>query len=83
MTTCAVYQHCCHAHAQVLVKVGAIKAVTSILERIGIQYSIYDGVEPNPTIEQVPSLTHLNYTPAACLCAFSCHTQTLLHRRTI
>ncbi|DBB12146.1 hypothetical protein WJX82_003839 [Trebouxia sp. C0006] len=37
----------------VLVKVGAIKAVTSILERIGIQYSIYDGVEPNPTIEQV------------------------------
>jgi len=49
-----VYQHRCRAHAQVLVKVGAIKAVTSILERIGIQYSIYDGVEPNPTIEQVP-----------------------------
>jgi len=53
MACCAVYQHC-RAHAQVLVKVGAIKAVTSILERIGIQYSIYDGVEPNPTIEQVP-----------------------------
>ena len=69
MNTCAVYQHCCRAHAQVLVKVGAIKAVTSILERIGIQYSIYDGVEPNPTIEQVPSSTCPYYTSAACLCA--------------
>ena len=69
MTTCAMYQHCCCAHAQVLVKVGAIKAVTSILERIGIQYSIYDGVEPNPTIEQVPSSARLYNTSAACLCA--------------
>ena len=68
-TCCSVYQHCCRAYAQVLVKVGAIKAVTSILERIGIQYSIYDGVEPNPTIEQVPSSTCLHNTSAACLCA--------------
>lgn len=43
----------------VLVKVGAIKAVTSILQRIGIEYSIYDGVEPNPTIEQVNEGTQI------------------------
>ena len=41
---------------QVLVKVGAVKAITNILEKIGIQYEIYDGVEPNPTIEQVLQL---------------------------
>lgn len=40
---------------QVLVKVGAVKAVTSLLDSICIQYEIYDGVEPNPTIEQVTS----------------------------
>ena len=38
---------------QVLVKVGAVKAITNILDNISIQYEIYDGVEPNPTIEQV------------------------------
>ena len=38
---------------QVLVKVGAVKAITNILDKISIQYEIYDGVEPNPTIEQV------------------------------
>lgn len=78
MTTCVVYQHYCRAHAQVLVKFGAIKAVTSILERIGIQYSIYDGVEPNPTIEQVPSSTCIYYTILVRV-----HTQALLHCRTI
>lgn len=41
--------------AQVLVKVGATKALTSILDNIGIAYATYDGVEPNPTIEQVPA----------------------------
>ena len=47
---CHICNCCCD---QVLVKVGAIKALTSVLERIGIKYTIYDGVEPNPTIEQV------------------------------
>ena len=59
-----ICQRCC-ALAQVLVKVGAIKAVTSILQKVGIQYSIYDGVEPNPTIEQV--------TPSVCLGAHHAH----------
>lgn len=41
------------AVVQVLVRVGAVKAITNILDRIGIQYETFDGVEPNPTIEQV------------------------------
>jgi len=53
----------------VLVKVGAIKAVTSVLEKIGIKYTIYDGVEPNPTIEQV--LFYANWLKLlACLLQF-------------
>ena len=29
--------------------------MTSILDNIGVQYAVYDGVEPNPTIEQASS----------------------------
>lgn len=37
----------------VLVKVGAVKALTDVLDDAGIGYSIYDGCQPNPTVEQV------------------------------
>mmetsp|Transcript_71855 Transcript_71855/g.166260 ORF Transcript_71855/g.166260 Transcript_71855/m.166260 type:complete len:464 (-) Transcript_71855:191-1582(-) len=37
----------------VLVKVGAVKAATDVLESVGIAYAIYDGCEPNPTCAQV------------------------------
>ncbi|KAJ7527061.1 hypothetical protein O6H91_16G034200 [Diphasiastrum complanatum] len=38
---------------KVLVKVGAAKAVTDVLDSIGVEYAIYDGTEPNPTDKQV------------------------------
>ncbi|KAJ7527053.1 hypothetical protein O6H91_16G034000 [Diphasiastrum complanatum] len=38
---------------RVLVKVGAAKAVTDVLDSIGVEYAIYDGTEPNPTDKQV------------------------------
>eukprot|EP00435_Cladocopium_sp_Y103_P011899 s3822_g3.t1 len=37
----------------VLVKVGAVKALTDTLDQSGIAYGIYDGCEPNPTCGQV------------------------------
>ena len=37
----------------VLVKVGAVKALTETLDESGIAYAIYDGCEPNPTCGQV------------------------------
>mmetsp|Transcript_89944 Transcript_89944/g.279946 ORF Transcript_89944/g.279946 Transcript_89944/m.279946 type:complete len:428 (+) Transcript_89944:137-1420(+) len=38
---------------KVLVKVGAVKALTDVLETAGIAYAIYDGCAPNPTVGQV------------------------------
>eukprot|EP00931_Biecheleriopsis_adriatica_P025370 TRINITY_DN155_c0_g1_i2.p1 TRINITY_DN155_c0_g1~~TRINITY_DN155_c0_g1_i2.p1 ORF type:complete len:472 (-),score=119.94 TRINITY_DN155_c0_g1_i2:81-1496(-) len=37
----------------VLVKVGAVKALTDTLDAASIAYAIYDGCEPNPTCGQV------------------------------
>jgi len=37
----------------VLVKVGAVKALTDVLDGAGLAYHIYDGCAPNPTVEQV------------------------------
>lgn len=37
----------------VLVKVGAAKALTDVLDDAGIGYAIYDGCLPNPTVAQV------------------------------
>merc|ERR1711920_719075 len=37
----------------VLVKVGAVKALTDVLDGAGLSYSIFDGCAPNPTAEQV------------------------------
>eukprot|EP00913_Durusdinium_trenchii_P025984 g24381.t1 len=37
----------------VLVKVGAVKALTETLDQASISYAIYDGCEPNPTCGQV------------------------------
>lgn len=37
----------------VLVKVGAVKALTDVLDRAGMSYAVYDGCEPNPTCSQV------------------------------
>lgn len=54
----------------VLVKVGAVKAVTSLLDSICIQYEIYDGVEPNPTIEQVEAGVQL-VKQGGCDCIIS------------
>ena len=45
----------------VLVKVGAVKALTDVLDDAGIGYSICDGCQPNPTVEQVD-------IGATCLC---------------
>jgi len=38
---------------KVLMKVGAVKAVTDVLESAGIAYAVYDGCAPNPTVGQV------------------------------
>ena len=35
---------------QGLVKIGTVKKVTDELERAGIRYCLYDGVQPNPTV---------------------------------
>jgi len=37
----------------VLVKVGAVKALTDTLDSASIAYAVYDGCEPNPTCGQV------------------------------
>jgi alcohol dehydrogenase len=37
----------------VLNKVGAVAALTDVLSKIGIRFVVFDGVEPNPTVEQV------------------------------
>eukprot|EP00438_Fugacium_kawagutii_P000218 Skav212263 [mRNA] locus=scaffold732:57377:58669:- [translate_table: standard] len=37
----------------VLVKLGAVKALTDVLDDAGIDYAIYDGCLPNPTVAQV------------------------------
>lgn len=37
----------------VLVKVGAVKALTDVLDGASLAYTIYDGCAPNPTVEQV------------------------------
>jgi len=36
-----------------LVKFGVTKKVTDLLEQAGIQYTVYSGIKPNPTIENV------------------------------
>ncbi|KAL3690143.1 hypothetical protein R1sor_016452 [Riccia sorocarpa] len=38
---------------KVLLKVGAVNAVTKLLDSINVKYAIYDGTEPNPTDNQV------------------------------
>ncbi len=37
----------------VLVKLGVLGKMTAELERLGMKYAIYDGVEPNPTVAQI------------------------------
>jgi len=37
----------------VLVKVGAVKALTDVLDNAGLSYAVFDGCAPNPTVEQV------------------------------
>jgi len=37
----------------VLVRVGAVKALTDVLEKAGVSFVVYDGCEPNPTCGQV------------------------------
>src|ERR1051326_3574432 len=36
-----------------LVKIGLLKAMEEKLRSLGVIYTIYDGVLPNPTIEQI------------------------------
>ncbi len=38
-----------------LVKFGVTKKVTDLLDKAGIQYSLYSNIKPNPTIENVQS----------------------------
>ena len=35
---------------QGLVKIGTVKKVTDVLDRAGIRYWTYDGVQPNPSV---------------------------------
>ncbi len=37
----------------VLVKLGVLNKMIAELERLGMKYAIYDGVEPNPTVAQI------------------------------
>jgi alcohol dehydrogenase class IV len=36
-----------------LVKIGLLTALTDELRRLGVRYTVYDGVLPNPTIDQI------------------------------
>ncbi|MGQ0696932.1 MAG: iron-containing alcohol dehydrogenase [Panacagrimonas sp.] len=37
----------------VLVKIGLLKPMQEKLQQLGVHYVVYDGVQPNPTIEQI------------------------------
>ncbi len=37
----------------VLHKIGAVKPLTDLLTKLNIKFTMYDGCEPNPTVEQV------------------------------
>ena len=47
------FKHALIVTDRVLVQVGAIRSVTDMLTKIGVKYTIYDGCEPNPTVDQV------------------------------
>jgi alcohol dehydrogenase len=53
-----------------LMRAGAVKAVTDVLESQGIAFSIYDGCQPNPTVEQVASGA-AQLASAGCDCVIS------------
>ena len=36
-----------------LVKIGTVKIVTDVLDKVGIPYAIYSDVKPNPTVALV------------------------------
>ncbi|HEY1058221.1 MAG TPA: iron-containing alcohol dehydrogenase [Limnobacter sp.] len=37
----------------VLVKLGILNKMQAELQRLNVQYAVYDGVEPNPTVQQI------------------------------
>lgn len=37
----------------VLVKIDLVKKLTAILDKIGVEYIVFDGVQPNPTVSNV------------------------------
>ena len=54
-----------------LVACGATAAVTDLLDSLGIGHALYDGVEPNPTVEQVEAgLTMLREQGCDCVLSF-------------
>ena len=42
---------------QVLHKIGATKPIEEMLKAAGVEYTMFDKVEPNPTIHQVSLLS--------------------------
>ena len=52
---------------QGLVKIGTVKKVTDVLDRAGIRYWTYDGVQPNPSVGVVNKAME-QYTRQGCNC---------------
>ncbi|WP_195462570.1 iron-containing alcohol dehydrogenase [Anaerotruncus colihominis] len=52
---------------QGLVKIGTVKKVTDVLDRAGIRYWTYDGVQPNPSVGVVSEAME-QYTRQGCNC---------------
>lgn len=53
---------------KVLVGLGVLKTMTDAMDKEGFPYVIYDGVEPNPTIENIDAAYAL-YKSEGCDCA--------------
>lgn len=53
---------------KVLVKLGVLKTMTDAMDKAGFPYAIFDGVEPNPTIENIEAAYAL-YKSEGCDCA--------------
>ena len=45
--------------AQVLFKIGATQPLTDLLTKLDIKFTLFDGCEPNPTVDQVRLTGHV------------------------
>ena len=53
-----------------LLAAGAVTAITDVLDKVGVAYSIYAGCEPNPTVQQVEA-GKAQFVAEGCDCVIS------------